>query len=94
MRVVLRVIESRESGLRKVIADLEEDGLVRWLVSVVEWAARITTYALYLNIFCKILTLPNLVTRCMTDQVALRVLVEMAKLHHNDEVLSTTYSPC
>ena len=67
---------------------MEDDGLVGWLMSIVGSVGKAKSYDCYLNVFCQILTLPNLVTRCMTDQVALKVLAEVAKLSQSDEVQS------
>lgn len=88
LKVVLRVLEANQGTLRKVVGDMEDDGLVGWLMSIVGSVGKAKSYECYLNIFCQILTLPNLVTRCMTDQVALKVLAEVAKLSHSDEVSS------
>ena len=54
---------------------MEDDGLVAWLLSVVKSVGKARSYDTYLGIFCIILTLPNLVSRCMSEQGGLGLIV-------------------
>lgn len=62
------MIDEMELNLTRVIEELEKDGLIEYLYITVPTMCKSKNSEPYLDIFCKILAIPNYTKRCLSNQ--------------------------